>query len=315
MIFILAFVQIHAARSDPYNGFDLSQSVISASHIYHGGPPRDGIPALTDPVFEKTAEATWLNDDARILGIELNGIAKAYPLNILNWHEIVNDRFGADYVVVTYCPLCFSGMAFNARIDGKRHLFGVSGLLYNSDVLLYDDKTESLWTQIGSRAISGKYVNRKLQQIPLKNTAWGEWRSKHPSSLVLSVGTGYRRDYSQDPYEAYKNSAATMFPVSFRAQGYHPKEPVLGVIINNQARAYPVSELSQTSGFIEDIAGGRKVYVSFNPRHQSGEIFNQHCERLSPVMMYWFAWYTFHPDTEIFKAEHSVQHISSVCPD
>ncbi|MBI4006775.1 MAG: DUF3179 domain-containing protein [Gammaproteobacteria bacterium] len=310
---ILIFLQIQVVRSDPYNGFDLIQSITPKSEIYNGGPPKDGIPALIDPEFERADDVTWLDNRSRVLGIELFGIAKAYPLNIMTWHEIVNDQFGKEYVVVTYCPLCFSGMAFNARIDGNRHLFGVSGLLYNSDVLLYDDKTESLWTQIGSRAISGKYVNRMLTPVPLTNTTWGDWRSKHPVTLVLSRNTGYVRDYTRDPYEEYKRSPAAMFPVSFRAQGYHPKEPVIGIILGDQAKAYPVSELSRTSGLIEDNVGENKLYVVFNRQNQSADIFDQHCNKLTSVLMYWFAWFTFHPDTGIFKAKPSEQHTQAVC--
>jgi hypothetical protein len=132
------------ARAEQINGFDVSDALIPRSEIMSGGPPRDGIPALTDPAFESAAAAGLAPDD-RVLGLARNGIAKAYPLSIMTWHEIVNDRFDAEPVVVTYCPLCFTGMAFGAALDGRRHDFGVSGLLYNSDVLMYDRQTESLW--------------------------------------------------------------------------------------------------------------------------------------------------------------------------
>ena len=136
------------------NGFDVSDSLIPTSDIHRGGPPRDGIPALTDPAFENAGAATWLAGEDRVLGVARNGVAKAYPLGIMNWHEVVNDRFADEHIVVTYCPLCYSGMAFEAGINDERHLFGVSGLLFNSDVLLYDGNSESLWSQIMGSAVS-----------------------------------------------------------------------------------------------------------------------------------------------------------------
>lgn len=120
------------AFADVINGFDLSDTLIPRTEIAHGGPPRDGIPALTDPRFEPATAVSGMRDDERVLGLVRNGIAKAYPLSILTWHEIVNDRFGDEPIVVTYCPLCFTGMAFEAALDGRRHHFGVSGLLYTA---------------------------------------------------------------------------------------------------------------------------------------------------------------------------------------
>lgn len=302
ILLVTQLFRVYVAHSATDNGFDLSKSLVPASEIFSGGPPKDGIPALTDPKFIPATNADWLNDDDRVLGVYLNGIAKAYPLNIMNWHEIVNDTFSNRYVLVTYCPLCFSGMAFDPVINGERYLFGVSGLLYNSDVLLYDRKTESLWSQIMSRAITGKYFGRKLEVIPLENTTWRDWQRKHPGTLVLSRDTGYVRNYGKDPYQEYRQSPEIMFPVRFRAVGYHPKELVLGITIENQAKAYPVSELSRTDGFISDRIAGQNIYISFNEKEMTGRILDSMCKPLPATKLFWFAWYTFYPDTEVFKA-------------
>jgi uncharacterized protein DUF3179 len=307
LLFVSLFFYVMEIRSETDNGFDLSKSIVPISEILSGGPPRDGIPALTDPEFVAIDKAVWVEDDARILGVYINGIAKAYPLQIMNWHEIVNDTFGNKYVLVTYCPLCFSGIAFDPIIDGDRHLFGVSGLLYNSDVLLYDRKTSSLWSQIMSRAITGNYVNQKLKPISTENTTWRDWRSKHPNTLVLSRNTGSLRSYERDPYIDYRKSLETMFPVKFRAQGYHPKELVLGITINNISKAYPISELSRTSGFINDNIAGENIHIHFNKSEISGTILDSKCKTLPATTLFWFAWYTFHPDTEIFKASKTKQ--------
>ena len=119
------------------NGFNLENSTIPTNKILQGGPPRDGIPSLDKPKFLSADQANYLNPDDRILGVFHKGIARAYPIRILNWHEIVNDRIQGDAVIVTFCPLCGTGLVYDGNIDGKLHDFGVSGLLYNSDVLLY----------------------------------------------------------------------------------------------------------------------------------------------------------------------------------
>ena len=139
------FAQYASAQS--MKGFDLSNASIPVDEIKDGGPPKDGIPAIDQPEFKK-ASAVQLDEQTRVMGVKVNEVAKAYPVPIMNYHEIVNDMFAGRPVVVTYCPLCGSGIAFDAAIDGERKTFGVSGLLYNSDVLLYDRQTESLWSQI-----------------------------------------------------------------------------------------------------------------------------------------------------------------------
>jgi hypothetical protein len=294
---------VPAAARDVINGFDLSDPLVPREYIAAGGPARDGIPALTDPRFVTARQARFLDPEDRVLGVYRNGVAKAYPLPIMNWHEVVNDRFGDEYVVVTYCPLCFSGMAFAAELEGERHEFGVSGLLYNSDVLLFDRPTESLWSQIDSFAITGPYKGRRLEPVPLVNTAWREWKRRHPGTLVLSLETGHRRNYDRDPYAWYDQSPDLMFPVRFRALGYHPKEYVLGITLDGEAKAYPVSELARAPERFEDEVGGTAIVVHYDDENVSGEIRDADGELLPGVMAYWFAWFAFHPETGIYKAE------------
>ncbi len=140
--FILLLIFLNACSTKSVaqnkNGFDLKGALIPVNQIHGGGPPKDGIPSIDQPTFVLADEEDYLQNDAAVLGINYQGIIKAYPINILNWHEIVNDQFNQEPVVITFCPLCGSGMAFSASINGKAHTFGVSGLLYNSDVLLYD---------------------------------------------------------------------------------------------------------------------------------------------------------------------------------
>ena len=155
-------------------GFDYSKHSIPINEIHSGGPSKDGIPALYNPKFILAKDAAYLKPQDRILGLYLNGEAKAYPIRILNWHELVNDSVGGKDVLVSYCPLCGTGMAFDANIDGRKYLFGVSGKLYNSDVLMYDKETESLWSQIKMEAVTGAMTGKRLTLLPLIHTTWSE---------------------------------------------------------------------------------------------------------------------------------------------
>jgi hypothetical protein len=166
--------------------FDLSKRSVPLDQILPGGPGKDGIPALLSPRFVRVLDATFLTDSDRVLGLDLAGDAKAYPVKILNWHEIVNDAVGGKQVVITYCPLCGSGIAFDATVQGKLHTFGVSGLLYQSDLLMYDHQSESLWSQIAMEAVAGPLTGTRLVPLFLEHTSWADWKAKHPTTVVLS---------------------------------------------------------------------------------------------------------------------------------
>jgi hypothetical protein len=284
------------------NGFDLAAALVPPEAIASGGPPRDGIPAIDRPRFAPAADVKFLRDEERVLGVSRNGIAKAYPVRILNWHEIVNDSFGTERVVVTYCPLCGTGMAYLAEVGGRRLGFGVSGLLYNSDVLLYDRETRSLWSQLLSQAVSGPMKGTRLTVIPLAHTSWSDWRTRHPETLVLTPQTGYVRDYERDPYAGYERSAEIWFGVQQRSDRYHPKELVIGLEINGRFKAYPFTALERAAAGLRDVVGGRAIVVRFDARHRTGAVYDAASdEEIPAVIAYWFAWYAFHPETELFE--------------
>lgn len=285
------------------NGFDLSGSLVPADEILSGGPPRDGIPAINQPKFLKAGEARYLKPQDRVLGIVRQGVAKAYPIRILDWHEIVNDRFEDEAIAVTYCPLCGTGMAFDADVGGKTLNFGVTGLLYNSDVLLYDLQTQSLWSQILGTAVSGPFKGEKLKSIPITHTTWADWKTRHPQTLVLSTDTGFRRDYERSPYAGYERSEEVIFPVKFRSQGYHPKEQVIGLEVAGKFKAYPFAELAKSPSEFRDVVNGEPVIVRFDAGHRTGSVFDGKGQELPTVIAFWFAWYGFHPDTEIYRAK------------
>lgn len=297
---LLVLLSIATARDN--NGFDLGDSLVPADEIHLGGPPRDGIPAIDEPRFVP-AGASGLAPDDRVLGLEIDGETRAYPISILNWHEVVNDDFAGQAVAVTYCPLCGTGVAFAAGTAGEALRFGVSGLLYNSDVLLYDRATESLWSQLRMQAISGPRRGERLVPLPLTHTSWGAWQAAHPDTRVLSTETGYARNYQSDPYRGYASSDALYFPVSRKSGRYHPKERVLGLEIDGRYKAYPFAELARTGKVrIEDAFAGRRIEIRFDAGSESASAFASDGGQLPAVTAFWFAWHAFHPDGEVFRA-------------
>jgi hypothetical protein len=288
-----------------YNGFDVSDALIDVADIERGGPPKDGIPAIDRPRFVAAAAARLQADD-RILGLAYNGIERAYPVRILNWHEVVNDRFGDAPVAITYCPLCGTGMAFDARLGGRELNFGVSGLLYNSDVLLYDRASQSLWSQLKQLAVSGPLKGRQLTALPLEHTSWADWRSRHPATEVLSTDTGHVRDYGRDPYAGYERVERLMFNVEHRDDRRPLKEWVLGIRVNGVRKAYPFSALERATreaGANEfvDRVGGRTIIVRYDGEHRSARALDGERQPLPGVMAFWFAWVAFYPQTEVYR--------------
>ncbi|CAE6732219.1 MULTISPECIES: DUF3179 domain-containing protein [Nitrospira] len=287
---------------NPTTTFDLTRHNVRLDQIVDGGPGKDGIPAILHPRFVPAAEATFLLDGDRVLGLNLGAEAKTYPIKILNWHEIVNDTIDGHAVVVTYCPLCGTGIAFDATIQGRRHTFGVSGLLYQSDLLMYDHQTESLWSQVGMHAVAGPLTGERLTPMFLEHTTWAEWRAAHPATLVLSTETGSFRNYDHDPYLGYADRRDLMFDTTHFDPRYHPKERVVGVEINGVTKAYPFSELEKARPLISDQIGGRSITIRFNQESRSASVLDVDGTPIPSIMGFWFAWYAFHPDTQVFKS-------------
>ncbi|MGF1701357.1 DUF3179 domain-containing protein [Photobacterium makurazakiensis] len=292
---------MHAAS---LNGFSLDRSIIPTTEILPGGPGKDGIPAILNPTFISASQATYLKSHDPILGLSLNGQHRAYPIKIMDWHEVVNDKVNGHHFVISYCPLCGSGMAFNATLSSRNLTFGVSGLLYNSDVLLYDHQTQSLWSQIRGQAITGASAGQRLTQIPLTLTQWQRWQAMHPETLVLSTDTGFRRNYQQNPYADYQRSPQLFFPVANKAPStYSTKETVMGFKGKDRVIAFPFSELYKygKAQFTYSFEG-KEITVHFDKKSQSAWVTDKEGKQVSSTLLYWFAWYAFYPDTLLYKA-------------
>lgn len=285
-------------KSVEINGFDVSNCTVPIEKIEHGGPGRDGISALIDPVFIRAEEAGYLNDDDLVLALEIDSISKAYPLKILNWHEVINDQINNQHFVVTFCPLCRSGIVFSSEIKGKKLSFGVSGLLYNNDVILYDRETESLWSQIEMMAISGQAVGNKLIPMGFLLDTWGNWKLSHSKTLVLSDQTGYDRDYNKNPYDGYDQSNQLMFKVEKSNDILPNKELVLGLIVNGKTKAYPYSLFKDKEGIQKDKVGGKNIEIEYQ-----NNVLYVLTPGITAITLYWFAWYAFYPETELYNVE------------
>ncbi len=284
--------------------FDLSNLTVPKSEIRSGGPPKDGIPALSQPRSLAAKSADYLAAEDRVIGVSIGNAARAYPLRILNYHEIVNDQLGGQPLAVTYCPLCDSAAVFDRKTPLGLREFDVSGLLYNSNVLMYDrhDQQESLWSQLRTEALAGPQVRNQLKLLPLELTTWSDWQSRYPATTVLSTETGHSRNYSRSPYDDYFLSPQLMFPVHPTSDRLATKEKILGVLSANKARVYTRSAFNEQKRRIEDRIDGKRLVIEYNPIADSLRVLEAE-EGVTWMYSLWFSWYAMHPETEIFGFE------------
>lgn len=229
---------------------DFSRSAVTDwAEVMSGGPPRDGIPALVDPVFLPVAAETRLVPREPVITLEMAGqVPRAYPLRYLMWHEIVNDNLGDMPVAVTYCPLCNSGMVFDRRTAAGVLEFGVSGLLRHSDMIMYDRQTDSWWQQAVGQAIVGELTGTELQSLPAWMESWGVFVARNPEGLVMDQ-PGYPRDYGANPYVRYDSAAQP-----FLYDGEVPPHGIapLARVIRVGAQAWPLTRLAAAGVLVEE---------------------------------------------------------------
>ena len=234
-----------------------------------------------------------------VLGVALGEEARAYPVHVMDYHQIVNDEIGGRPVVVTYDPLAGVPRAFDARVDGKRLRFGVSGLLYNHNFLLYDRETESLWLQFTGEALSGPLAGKRLEPLRLRQERFATWRSRHPKTRVLERPFPKRIDYRYTPFKAYIVQDSTLFPVKRRDDRFHAKEMVCGVVVDGKPRAYLGSLLTAAGGEIDDTVAGKKLHIAYDT--EEAVFMWDVPEDVEVVEAYWLAWKAFHPDTSVWN--------------
>jgi hypothetical protein len=238
---------------------DFTISAVPFEEIFSGGPGKDGIPAIDEPRFESIEDARgWVSGSGPVVALDIGGDARAYPLAILTWHEIVNDTVGDVPVIVTFCPLCHTALVFERQLEGTLHDFGVSGNLRLSDLVMYDRQTETWWQQATGLGIVGELTGAKLAFVPSQLISLDQFAAAYPDGIVLSRDTGHRRDYGRNPYIGYDTIDQQPFLFDGVTDGrLAPKERVvtLGEQSSDSPLSIPYSELRQVGAVNLDFEG------------------------------------------------------------
>jgi hypothetical protein len=295
---------------------DFCRHLVPLSQFRSGGPGKDGIPALDHGSFAPASKVDWLAFREPVIELAIGADVRAYPLQILIWHEIVNDRVGGIPVAVTFCPLCDTAIAFDRRVGGRTLSFGTTGNLRNSDLVMYDHQTESWWQQFGGESLVGRYAGTRLRQLPARIVAWREFERRHPHSLVLTRNTGFSRPYGENPYTGYDDaSTPPFFPAA--NTGDHrlqPKERVVFLERGRDAAVVPFSVL-QRKRVVRVTVGGHRLLVRWRAgvasALDSGSIARGRdigsasvTEHDKPVVFdepFWFAVAAFRPHVRIVR--------------
>ena len=243
------------------------EPLVDPSEIISGGPPPDGIPPIDEPKFQSTGEVDWLDDNEPVIVVQIDDDARAYPLQIMTWHEIVNDEVGGIPVSVTFCPLCNTAYAFvRPEVDGEVTTFGTSGKLYNSNLVMYDRATESYWPQAWGKAVMGRLTGTELERVPAQIVSWSDFGEAFPQGLVLSRDTGHDRDYGANPYPGYDDIDNPPFLFNGEVDGrLAAVERVLGVEVEDHVTAFPYFQLRESAqemwSAVNTDVGGEPVVV------------------------------------------------------
>lgn len=245
------------------SGSGSDEWLIPRNRVVDGGPGKDGIPALSSPQFIGISQATYLLDNDLVVGYKNGNDIRAYSHNILNWHEIVNDDVSGDKLAVVYCPLTGTATGWNRMLSSGETTFGVSGLLYNTNVIPYDRKTNSNWSQMLLKSVNGSLSGADAANLQVIETNWKTWKQMFPNSKVLSTSTGFNRSYSSYPYGDYRtNHNSLLFSIEPDDNRIPRKERVLGIIQNGRAKVYRFSSLAGSNGIIEDVFSGEPLVIA-----------------------------------------------------
>ncbi|MDW3647843.1 MAG: DUF3179 domain-containing protein [Bacteroidia bacterium] len=239
-----------------------SEWLVPRDEVFDGGPGKDGIPAIDEPAFLDVSDVNFLDDTDLIVGFKSGNEIKGYPHDILDWHEIVNDKTNNIAYSVVYCPLTGSATGWDRVINGKETTFGVSGLLYNTNIIPYDRETDSNWSQMELKCVNGKLSGSDPGNYLLIETSWKSWKELFPNSQVLSANTGFNRRYGQYPYGSYRtDNDLFFFPISNRDDRLPAKDRVYGIVVNDKSKAFPFTNFFSGLSVVEDEVGGLPVVV------------------------------------------------------
>ncbi len=306
-ISIIAFiitVEIDAARNfktniikDEFKFQDSSKRSIELAELNQGCPKIDCIPSIDNPTYDAISAVSFLHDDDVMMLVDYNGVQKAYPRKIMQSHEIVNDYFDGKPVAMTYCPLCGTSVAFEPIINGERVEFGVSGVLHNSDLVMYDRKTRSLWGQLTGRSIVGSQSGQRLKSISAALMTWQQLKENYPQSQVLLPPTEGTEEYDNFHYQKYTESDKLMFPVSLTDARLATKKWVYGIEIDDSFVAFEEEYLKDNTPIVESY--GKHILVVTYKNGSATAIDKRTNEQFNVIRSYWFAWFAFHPETQL----------------
>jgi hypothetical protein len=281
--------------------YDLSDPRVDIDKIVAPGVAQDGIPPLTDPERVAVFKAEYPELTGRVIEVVINGKAVAYPIGILNFHEIANDTVGGEPIAATYCPLCDSASVIsrNLEIDGETLTleFGVSGFLYNSNVMMYEKTTNGLWSQVLMQAVTGPHSGRTVKHYPVRVISFMDFKSKHPKGEVLTANTGHERPYSGNPYQAYFDDPDRVFPgFDFHDDRLGHKALGMGVVVGDSAYFVPQSATS-----VEPVTFKTEHGAVTIKSNDAGMQVVESPESAQTIQTFWHSWAAFHPDTEIIS--------------
>ena len=279
---------------------------VPLAEIIGGGPAKDGIPPIDEPKFISPSEADeWLSDNEPGISYSDGNAHRFYPYQILVWHELVNDTVNGKRVLISYCPLCLSGFVFDPLVSGERVEFGTSGKLWKSNLVMYDRKTDSLWSQILGEAILGELTGTILNTLPSDQVLYGNWKKQFPNGQVLSKDTGAIRIYGSSPYGSYFSTTNFALSLAGEQDDRLPNDAfVFGVVVGDEAKAYHV-EAVKARGVVEDSFAGVDFILRYDKDLDVVRMFKKLAdgseERVNPFSNFWFSWAGIHPETELYK--------------
>ena len=300
LLVVCLALAILGAEGDPeLNGFRLDGLRVPRGSIRGGGPPRNGIPSVDDPQFVAAEGVTWVGPGNLVLGVAMGEDARAYPVHLIERHQVVNDMIGGVPVVVTYDPLAGTPISYRRKLGERTLGFGVSGLLHQSNFLLYDRETESLWSQFTGQAIAGPLAGRVLERVVTRQETLESWLARYPRSRVLVRPLPRKIDYRHSPYQSYWTQNKVLFPVPTQDRRFHAKELVLGVAAAGKSRAYLGSLVTGAGGKVEDQFAGHPIRFRYDSSRAMYRWEIPADVRVTEA--YWFAWKAFQPDTEVWR--------------
>ena len=296
--------------SQEWPATDFTRSLVDFSEIISGGPPRDGIPPIDSPSFVAVGDAPPLPDEEPVISLVLDGDARAYPLRILIWHEIVNDDVGSVPVAVTYCPLCNAAIVFDRRVDGRVLSFGTTGKLRHSDLVMYDRQTESWWQQFLGQAIIGTLSGTELVAVPSRLEAWGRFRERHPHGQVLVPNNPSMRPYGRNPYVGYDSAVK---PFLFAGE-LPPDVPAMAYVVAVGAEAWTLDLVRRRGGIesgdlVISWAPGKRSALDTSTLAEGRDVGNVVVQRRTDTglvdvaydLTFAFVFHAFRPDAPLHR--------------